>query len=1093
MQKIESRDLRESCLKGLLMGSPMPKTANDYVYQLDEEGNDAFAIQSVTTVPLLHNCIKEVFDNAKDHAASYIEITVDRQTNVVRVKNDVEKPIAMEDAQRAFCDFLSSSNYDESKPRTTTIGKNGVGIKGTNCWSTEFKFVVANALSHRKREQTCRSNLTIVGSPKVTRYTKKTSFVEVAFVLDFDRMKAFAPSSWPAVQRGFFAMVTRQVYDLAACCTNVKVKYNDGRHVRGMGIGFDNIQRGLLPYLQKFQKPVYACANKSNATVCVMEAIEGIVSPNFVNKALMRAGGTHVNEVRKHFFASLSIPKEFKDVKNLKQKLKRLLWFVVSCEVESPMFDAQSKNELTTPLSWPSMWTAGSVKTCMDTLGIWDLLRDSHFPKKKVATRTSASVDVPKLQDAKKVNKEECTIILTEGDSAKNLAVAGLSTVGRNRYGVYPLKGKPKNEKRGAGKKKVKKGEDILDNLCKIIGLKKDRSYPGGKNLRYQHVLIMCDADASGYHIAALLINFIHGNWPELLQVKGFLKLMQTPLIRVTMGSQMKEFLTTEEFEAWKVANPSTSYRCKYLKGLGSSKTSDAKRWFRDLDRYVKVFRFDEHAMTNIERAFGKDTAVRKDILLGNPVKDWGHADPFSLSGFMEHYLANIYWKDELRTKIPHVMDFLVESQRKAFCYMPTTSKRVAQQAAKVSERGGYHHGEASMINTINNGAQVFKKNIHPFYPDGQFGSMDTYGGAAQPRYTATRRDEGIEKWFVEFTKFPENLPHTEVEGETHEPDYLAPILPALVNGYVGAIGVGFSSSIPRYNPKDIYELLHGYLSSNKPFEDLANEPELTPWYRGWLGPIKKEDGKWMSYGVVSKRTSHTVVVTAIPVETAIQSWMDAWRNDPSIKKVSNESKFVTYDQFGPSIDMMAPKIRVEFREPVEEEGLLNRLKLHKQLKTSNMHLWTVNNTFKKYGSVQEILYDYCVHRAALYESRRQLLMNRVEKERQATLRKQQWIQKVVDGVVPLPFPDTLVVEGLDPPYDDLLNIPLGQCQVSAIRKMEDILTDLANQLLSLQATTPRAMWKQELEAWHASFYGSGKRKRALSSSKSHSKKHKNN
>lgn len=1093
MQKIDSRDLRESCLKGLLMGSPMPKNTDDYVYHLDEEGNDVFAIQSVSRVPLLHNCIKEVFDNAKDHAASYIEITVNRQTNLVRVKNDVNKPIAMDDAQRAFCDFLSSSNYDESKAGTT-IGKNGVGIKGTNCWSTEFKFVVANALSHQKREQICRSNLTIIGSPKVTRYTNKTSFVEVAFVLDFARMKAFAPSSWPAVQRGFFDMVTRQVYDLAACCTHVKVKYNDGRHVRGKGNGFETISRGLLPYLQKFQKPVYACANKSNATVCVMEAIEGIVSPNFVNKALMRAGGTHVNEVRKHFFASLSIPKEFKDVKNLKQKLKRLLWFVVSCDVINPMFDAQSKNELTTPLSYTSMWTTGSVKKCMETLGIWDLLRDSYLPKKKVATRTSTSVDVPKLQDAKKVNKEECTIILTEGDSAKNLAVAGLSTIGRNRYGVYPLKGKPKNEKRGAGKKKVKKGEDILDNLCKIIGLKKDRSYPGGKNLRYQHVLIMCDADASGYHIAGLLINFIHGNWPELLQVKGFLKLMQTPLIRVTMGNRMREFLTTEEFEGWKATNPSVSYRCKYLKGLGSSKTSDAKRWFRDLDRYVKVFRFDEHAMKNIERAFGTDTAVRKDILLANPVEDWGGADPFSLSGFMEHYLANIYWKDELRTKIPHVMDFLVESQRKAWCYMPTTSNRVAQQAAKISEKGGYHHGEASMINTINNGAQVFKKNIHPFYPDGQFGSMDTYGGAAQPRYTATRREKGIEKWFVEFTQFPENLPHTEVEGDIHEPDYLAPILPALVNGYVGAIGVGFSSSIPRYNPKEVYELLHGYLSSDKPFEDLANEPELTPWYRGWLGPIKKtEEGKWMSYGTVAKRTSHTVVVTAIPVETAIQSWMQLWRKNPLIKKVSNESKFVTYDQFGPPIDMMSPKIRVEFRESVEDKDVLVALKLHKHLKTSNMHLWTVTNTFKKYGSVQEILYDYCVHREALYESRRQLLMGKVEKQRQATLRKQRWIQKVVDGAVPLPFPDALVVDGLDPPYDDLLKIPLGQCQASAIRKMEEMMTDLANRLLSLQTITPREMWKQELEAWHASFYGSGKRKAASSSSNSESKKNKVN
>jgi hypothetical protein len=39
-------------------------------------------------------------------------------------------------------------------------------------------------------------------------------------------------------------------------------------------------------------------------------------------------------------------------------------------------------------------------------------------------------------------NSLDCTLILTEGDSAKTLAVAGLGVVGRDKYGVYPLRGK---------------------------------------------------------------------------------------------------------------------------------------------------------------------------------------------------------------------------------------------------------------------------------------------------------------------------------------------------------------------------------------------------------------------------------------------------------------------------------------------------------------------------------------------------------------------------------------------------------------------------------------------------------------------------
>jgi DNA topoisomerase-2 len=51
----------------------------------------------------------------------------------------------------------------------------------------------------------------------------------------------------------------------------------------------------------------------------------------------------------------------------------------------------------------------------------------------------------------------ECTLILTEGDSAKALAVAGLGVIGRDKYGVFPLKGKPLNVRDKADK-------DIFEN-----------------------------------------------------------------------------------------------------------------------------------------------------------------------------------------------------------------------------------------------------------------------------------------------------------------------------------------------------------------------------------------------------------------------------------------------------------------------------------------------------------------------------------------------------------------------------------------------------------------------------------------------------
>lgn len=60
-------------------------------------------------------------------------------------------------------------------------------------------------------------------------------------------------------------------------------------------------------------------------------------------------------------------------------------------------------------------------------------------------TKKSKLLGIPKLEDANEAgtrNSEQCTLIVTEGDSAKSLAMAGLEIIGRDFYGVFPLKGK---------------------------------------------------------------------------------------------------------------------------------------------------------------------------------------------------------------------------------------------------------------------------------------------------------------------------------------------------------------------------------------------------------------------------------------------------------------------------------------------------------------------------------------------------------------------------------------------------------------------------------------------------------------------------
>jgi len=72
-------------------------------------------------------------------------------------------------------------------------------------------------------------------------------------------------------------------------------------------------------------------------------------------------------------------------------------------------------------------------------------------------------IGIPKLEDANDAgtkNAEKCTLILTEGDSAKSLAMAGLEIVGRDYYGVFPLKGKLLNV-RDATTKQITENSEI--------------------------------------------------------------------------------------------------------------------------------------------------------------------------------------------------------------------------------------------------------------------------------------------------------------------------------------------------------------------------------------------------------------------------------------------------------------------------------------------------------------------------------------------------------------------------------------------------------------------------------------------------------
>lgn len=94
----------------------------------------------------------------------------------------------------------------------------------------------------------------------------------------------------------------------------------------------------------------------------------------------------------------------------------------------------------------------------------WAKFKQSKDLKKNDGKKKSRLTGIVKLDDANMAGgrkASECTLILTEGDSAKALAVSGLSVVGRDFYGVFPLKGKLLNV-RDASHKQIMDNQEVF-------------------------------------------------------------------------------------------------------------------------------------------------------------------------------------------------------------------------------------------------------------------------------------------------------------------------------------------------------------------------------------------------------------------------------------------------------------------------------------------------------------------------------------------------------------------------------------------------------------------------------------------------------
>ena len=1100
--KIKELDPIEHILKrpDTYVGSIRSKKGEEYVASVSE---DKITIQKeeIVFAPAMLRIFVEALSNAIDNvqrstaanvACSKIKVSINMETGETSVWNDgLVIPIEMNDTSDVYKHTLvfgklrTSTNFDDDEERTVS-GRNGLGIKLTNVFSSYFKVKAVDPNSGKMFTQEWKNNMKEVSKPKITS-SAKTGYTEVSWIPDF---KHFNMTGYT---EDIVKLYSRYVLD-AAMLTKVHVYLND------MKLPIKNLQ----DYSKLFSSPtddmLYIKGKDSEVLLSTADDFEAI---SFVNGVFTMHGGKHVDGWSEAVFRPIvdHLNKPKRPQVNIKDVKQFYRLFVVSTLV-NPEFSSQSKTELTSPDVQASV-----EKKHINALLKWDtinklndIIRSKELLVMKKSERKKKGYTIiegyDEANEAGGKHSTQCTLALCEGLSAKTFAVKGMDSPlfgksGRDWIGVYALRGKILNV-RSANPKSIADNH-VITSIIQALGLRYGVDYTVDENfeqLNYGHMCILTDADTDGKHIGGLLLNFIHHLFPTLLQRKEpFIVDMMTPIAKFSIkGQKDLEFYDLNRADAFYKQNVSAGIKVKYYKGLGTHSDEEIQEVFgKRVISYVK----DEHADYSISKAFNPKSAdLRKDWLEEYDPNTHTEIDENTLekniTTFIDEDLIT-FSVDDCKRSIPNIIDGLKQSQRKilyaAFLKNLKKSFKVAQFSGYVAEKTNYHHGEQNLYETITKMAQAFvgSNNIPLFVRDGQFGSrLENGKDAAAARYIFTRLENITRRIFREEDDVL--MDRIIDDGDIVEPKFYAPIIPMiLVNGCEG-IGTGWSSSIPAYNPIDIINCVKIWINEEKVKNTNTNIvfsslPEITPWYRGFKGEIKEiEYGKFITYGICdrSNDVKDRVVVNEVPIGMSIQSFSDKLK------------EMVGKDHILKCVRDMSNADNAMFIIDEYSDGLrcnVENLKLFSRLSTKNMVLFNEDGKIQKYNNVEEIIESFCTVRLKYYVLRKEYLLKELEMKIRMLKNKKRFLEEVMDGKLIIQKKKEEVImkeleqQGYDKEngnvddeednvkgYNYLLRMPIRTFSDEKIEELNSNIVKIQSEIDKLTKTTEKQMWLSDLD-----------------------------
>jgi DNA gyrase subunit B len=547
----------------------------------------------------LHHLVYEVVDNSIDEAmggyCDKIDLVINEDGSVTTLDNgrgipiDLHKKEGVSALEVVMTKIGAGGKFDKDSYKVSG-GLHGVGVSVVNALSIKLHARVFK--DGRVWEQEYERGKAIY-PVKPTGDTEHNG-TEITFKPDYEIFQESVEFKYETL--------AKRLRELSYLNKGIKISIIDKRQTNDEGEYRQDefySEEGLkefIRFIDQNREPIITDvismeSEKNNIPVEVAMVYNNSYSENlhsYVNNINTHEGGTHLSGFRRGLTATL---KKYADNSGLLDKLKfeitgddfrEGLTAIVSVKVANPQFEGQTKTklgnrELTSAVSQAVTEmleiyleeNPNDAKTIVQKVMLAAQARHAAKKAREMVQRKTvmSGGGLPgKLSDCSEQDPEACEVFLVEGDSA-----GGTAKQGRDRkfQAILPLRGKILNVEK-AMQHRVFENEEIKNIYTALgvtIGTEEDSKALNLSKLRYHKVIIMCDADVDGSHIATLILTFFFRYMKELIEA-SHIYIATPPLYLIKKGSK-KRYAWNEKERNEIVNEYKTSVSVQRYKGLG--------------------------------------------------------------------------------------------------------------------------------------------------------------------------------------------------------------------------------------------------------------------------------------------------------------------------------------------------------------------------------------------------------------------------------------------------------------------------------------------------------------------------------------------